>query len=339
MEAFRGTRLRVGKQPPPAGLTRKMQRRLKQGRRWVIATLACGAVSGVQRVPYPVLRAFCRWVVAPFLRLRYQTEARKNLRAVLGDKLDEAQITTILRDMFRGIAEVGAELAGCLRQGPDFFTARADDSEARERLRAFEAAWPGGFIGVTGHVGNWEIMAMWMDHVSRNGVAGAMAKRNSSRRLNNVVEGVRRQLGIQPIYQDEPLSKVVHLLRDNKIIGMLPDQDVFSAEGIFVDFMGRPAYTPLGPARLAWTAKVPICVALCKRETDGRFKIVVHDPIYPDRSRPKGEELARITREWSRLVEEFILSYPEQWAWFHDRWKTTPERLEARGRTRLAFEG
>ena len=340
MEAFRGTRGRVGKRAPPIGLIRKCHRRLKEGRRWVFGSVAAVAVWGISKVPYPLLRAFCRWIVAPGLRLRFGAQARSNLQAVLGHKLDEAQITTILRDMFRGVAMLAAEIAGCLGQGPEFFFSRVDDTEARDKLRAFEAAWPGGFLTVSGHVGNWEILAIWIAKVTRNGLGGPLAKRNSNHRLNRVIEGVRKRLGlgIEPIYQDQHLSKVVHLLRNNKIIGLLPDQDVFRAEGVFVDFMGRPAYTPLGPARLAWTAKVPICVIICKREANGRFKMIVNDPIYPDRSRPKGQELARLTREWSRILEEFILAHPEQWAWFHDRWKTTPEKLRAQGRTRLAFE-
>jgi KDO2-lipid IV(A) lauroyltransferase len=152
------------------------------------------------------------------------------------------------------------------------------------------------------------------------------------------VEGVRRRLGIESIYPDDPPGKAIHLLRDKKIIGLLPDQDVFGAEGVFVDFMGRPAYTPLGPARLAWAARVPIYVAFCKRDDDGRFTIVANDPIFPDRSRPKAEELARLTQLWSRHVESFIMDHPEQWAWLHNRWKTTPEKLEAQGRARLTFE-
>ena len=36
-------------------------------------------------------------------------------------------------------------------------------------------------------------------------------------------------------------------------------------------------------------------------------------------------------------MEEFILANPEQWAWLHNRWKTTPEKLQAEGRARLAF--
>ncbi len=298
-----------------------------------------GVVWAVPKIPYPILRFSCRRLIAPVLRMRFGARARHNLKAVLGHRLDEAQISQVIVEMFRGMAEVGAEVAGCMAQGPRFFLERIDEEEALGSLHAFEEAWPGGFLGVTGHVGNWEIMAMWMAHASRNGVGAVMAKRNHNPRLNRVMEGVRRRLGMEPIYPDDPPSKSVHLLKDKKIIGLLPDQDVSSAGGVFVDFMGRPAYTPLGPARLAWAARVPIYVMFCKREAGGRFRIVPTDPIYPDRSRPKGEELARLTQQWSRQVEEIILAHPEQWVWLHNRWKTTPEKLVAQGRSPMALEG
>jgi len=328
----------VGKRPSERpGFLRRFQRRLKNSRRWIFGTVVAVAVWVVPKVPYPILRSLCRRLIAPWLRMRFQARARHNLKTVLGHRLDDAQISQVTFAMFGGLAQIGAEVAACMAQGPDFLRDRIDDEEALEKLRAFEEAWPGGFLGVTAHVGNWEVMAMWMAQVSRNGVGGAMAKRYGNSRLNRVVEGVRRRLGIEPIYPDDPPGKAIHLLRDKKIVGLLPDQDMFGAEGIFVDFMGRTAYTPLGPARLAWAARAPIYVGFCKRETDGRFKILTYDPIFPDRSRPKGEELARLTREWSRLVEEFILANPEQWAWLHNRWKTTPEKLKAEGRARLTF--
>jgi KDO2-lipid IV(A) lauroyltransferase len=95
--------------------------------------------------------------------------------------------------------------------------------------------------------------------------------------------------------------------------------------------MGRPAYTPLGPARLAWAANAPIVVFALIRSGD-RFEVVIEDPIWPDRSRRKADELVRLTQEWSRRIEAHIRTWPGQWPWFHDRWKTTPELLASKGR-------
>ena len=82
------------------------------------------------------------------------------------------------------------------------------------------------------------------------------------------------------------------------------------------------------------SSDLPIVVGAVFRQGD-RYRVQINDPIYPDRSRPKKEEVLRLTVEWSRQLEEMIAAHPEQWFWFHDRWKTTPELLEAKNRQRL----
>jgi lauroyl/myristoyl acyltransferase len=70
-----------------------------------------------------------------------------------------------------------------------------------------------------------------------------------------------------------------------------------------------------------------------------RFWVQVNPPIFPDRTRPKEEEVLRITREWSRQIEQLVREHPEQWPWFHDRWRTTPDSLAARDRRTLQLGG
>jgi KDO2-lipid IV(A) lauroyltransferase len=109
----------------------------------------------------------------------------------------------------------------------------------------------------------------------------------------------------------------------------VPDQDIEEVGGVFVDFFGRPAYTPIGPARLALATGAPIVVTFSKRVGD-QFEAVVNDLIEPDRRAPREEEIVRLTRAWSAQMEAFIAAHPEQWIWFHDRWQTTPQDVARR---------
>ena len=112
----------------------------------------------------------------------------------------------------------------------------------------------------------------------------------------------------------------------------MPDQDVKNLGGIFIPFLGHQAYTPTGPARLALAARVPIVPAVMVRVEPGRFRIEVGAPIQPDRRNDRDAEIERLTRAWSQWIEAAIRRHPEQWAWWHPRWATTPEKLAARGR-------
>jgi lauroyl/myristoyl acyltransferase len=63
---------------------------------------------------------------------------------------------------------------------------------------------------------------------------------------------------------------------------------------------------------------------------------VWHEPILPRADAPdRDAEIRRITLEWTRALEEEIRARPDHWAWFHRRWRTTPESLR-RSRERRA---
>ena len=104
--------------------------------------------------------------------------------------------------------------------------------------------------------------------------------------------------------------------------------------GMFIEFLGRPAYTPVGPARIAIAAKAPILPTILYREGK-RLRVRIFDPIRPDLSLSRDAQIAQLTKAWSSVLEDFIRENPEQWPWIHNRWRTTPEKLEARGRRHL----
>ena len=152
--------------------------------------------------------------------------------------------------------------------------------------------------------------------------------------MNRVIANLRGQHGMNTLYRDDPPAKLIRLLKAGQSFGTAADQDTPSVGGVFIDFLGRPAYTPLGPARLALVANVPLVVGAALRQRD-RFVMQINPPIFPDRSRPRHEEILRLTQEWSRQIEQLIREHPDQWPWFHDRWKTTPESLAAKSRRTL----
>ncbi|MBI3320374.1 MAG: LPS export ABC transporter periplasmic protein LptC, partial [Candidatus Omnitrophica bacterium] len=119
------------------------------------------------------------------------------------------------------------------------------------------------------------------------------------------------------------VKEIARLLRDNRIIGIMPDQDIDSLEGTFVDFFGRPTYTPIGPAALALMTGAPILPCFIVR-TGRRFRIVIEETIPMTRTDDRTQDLLQITQAWSRVVESYLRCYPDQWVWMHRRWKTTP---------------
>ena len=54
------------------------------------------------------------------------------------------------------------------------------------------------------------------------------------------------------------------------------------------------------------------------------YHLVFEDSIEPvvKDGEDKEQAVERITRIWSGVLESYIRTYPEQWVWMHNRWKT-----------------
>jgi KDO2-lipid IV(A) lauroyltransferase len=194
--------------------------------------------------------------------------------------------------------------------------------EGEERLKAALAAGR-GVIFLTGHFGNWELMAAL---VTRRGYpSSVVATPVYDPRLDRLLVDARARHGVHTISRGSP-SAARHLLsglRRNAILGMLIDQDT-DVDGVFVPFFGRPACTRDGPARLAMRTGAPVFPVFIERiGSSARHRVRVQPPLelVPEGSDPEAAVLENVTR-MSAVVEAAIRRNPDQWIWTHRRWKT-----------------
>ncbi|MDB4950432.1 MAG: KDO2-lipid lauroyltransferase [Gemmatimonadetes bacterium] len=185
-----------------------------------------------------------------------------------------------------------------------------------------------GVILVTGHYGNWEIAAATV--ASRGVPIGAIVRRQGNRLVDARLNDLRRRLGVETIYQSEAPSRVPRLLRRNGVVGIVGDQDARRA-GVFVPFFGRPASTHRGPALFALKlgAAVFSCVARRQAGADVRYD-VIGERVPVARTDDLDADVRTLTAELAARLEAQVRVAPEQYFWFHRRWKTKPPReLEA----------
>lgn len=318
----------MGQEPEVAreGLGKRLRRSFKTARRWCIAQAARFGIFAMGSLPFSITRRVFPALTGLFAR----PMIRRKVHAHLDHAYDSAMSTAdknavtkqIARNMGLVVAEVLALDRGKLPEGYlDLEQALATVGDTVEGEH--------GFIALTGHLGNWEFLG-WLLH-SRwpDRTAAVIAKRNTNPFLNSMIEKTRQRLGMVTIYQDDSPRKSLRFLREGKIIGTVPDQDIPRIAGTFVPFFGKPAYTPTGPAALAYLAGVPICCGFTKRTATG-LELVCPPPIWPNCDAPKEAEIERMTALWTAQLEAQIREQPADWMWFHERWRTTPERLEAR---------
>lgn len=177
-----------------------------------------------------------------------------------------------------------------------------------------------GVLILSAHIGSWEVLASWLG-IKLGRPFHAIGRRMNYGQYNDVLVETRRRSGVETVYQDESPRKALGVLRENKALGILADQDIAQLDGVFVDFFSRPAYTPTAPvalARASGAGLVPVLVTWAGR----RHHVHVLPEIELVRTKDRKADAVENTQRWSDAIEGVIRQYPGQWAWFHLRWRT-----------------
>jgi len=168
-----------------------------------------------------------------------------------------------------------------------------------------------GVLLLTAHFGNWELLGAAL--AAHGYKVNAIVRELRVKRLDRIVNSLRSAVGFRPFPRERGLKSALLSLKRNQILALLADIDTRS-EGVFVDFFGRPAYTPVGPVLISMKTGAPIVPAFIAREGK-RHRIFIGEPV-----RPTGDVRAD-TQRLTGMVEGFIRRYPHQWIWMHRRWR------------------
>jgi KDO2-lipid IV(A) lauroyltransferase len=183
-----------------------------------------------------------------------------------------------------------------------------------------------GMVYVTGHVGNWELMAR---RVAAAGIPNAViAKAGHDPAVNALMGSLRAEGGVTTLWREDPGTgrAMIRTFKEGKALGLLIDQDT-RVQGFFVPFFGRPAFTPRAAGDLALRFRAPVVVAWSRRRGDrpgdGHEVCVVEVP-YDAQAADREAESLRLTAACTALLEGAIRERPEEWVWMHQRWKRRP---------------
>jgi KDO2-lipid IV(A) lauroyltransferase len=173
-----------------------------------------------------------------------------------------------------------------------------------------------GILIVSAHFGNWERFAQYARTQGKQ--IYAVARDADDAKVQSDVSRLRELTGLQIISRGNAARTLISLLRENKIVALLPDQN--SSE-TFIKFFGLPTGTVLGPATISLRTGAPLIPAFCARTGPGKYKTHIFPPLEPvEGIENKAEAL---TQAMNDAIEKIIRMYPEQWLWLHDRWKSS----------------
>jgi KDO2-lipid IV(A) lauroyltransferase len=180
-----------------------------------------------------------------------------------------------------------------------------------------------GLLVFSAHFGNWEWLPLILHTRFKKNIF-SVARPMDNPLIEGKVRNFREAMGSIVIYKKNSLRHILAKLADNEIVCLLIDQNAVPREGVFVDFFGRKASTITSVAQLHLKKNIPVLPAFLHYE--GREIVLEIQPeIKLPRSGNEHDDLLALTQHMTGLIEGQIRRFPEQWLWFHDRWKTRPK--------------
>lgn len=247
--------------------------------------------------------------------LRDRKAAEENLRAIFPDK-PAREIRRIRIRMFRNFAKYLV----------DFFRfSRLDQDYIKKNIRIENLnyldqglAKGKGIIVVTAHLGNWELGGVV---VALSGYPfWAVALPHAHPKVNNFFNSQRQSRGMRVIPLGRAVRQSLKVLRDNQILALVGDRD-FSEKGIALDFFGRTAVFPEGPAALSLKTGAQIIPGFMLRNEDDSFTLVFEKPLASPDAGESSFNAVELTRQYKDIFESYIRRYPQQWYVFRRFWK------------------
>lgn len=276
-------------------------------------------------LPFPALlgifRALAAACHASGIRRRV---VRENLRAAFGKEAGDPELARIERDCYAEYGRIVSEIVAS-----DRLLRRKEERFRAIGLPVLEEAVRGGkgLLVLTGHLGNFIVVGHFLRNLGFP--MTFVAKRLANEYMNREVEAVYGRHGstIIPVrgFKNDPQGgiRLYRCLKRGDIVVVLVDQDA-GPDGYISTFFGLPTSLPSGPARFAFRSGAPVTTGFATRE-EGRIRVEIQ-PIIDYSSAGSPEESERlILDEYSRRLEEKVRKAPEQYFWFHKKWKSVPE--------------
>lgn len=243
-----------------------------------------------------------------------------NLNLAFGDSLPQGEKNRILNRAYDNFAFVILNAARLIWTPKEKYIAkfRVHNENLISDLIA-----KGNFVFITAHYGDWEGTARYVAHKHKEISLSVVGRLTQFDSVNNLMEKSRQKFGSHFLDRRGVGRKLVALLKDKKnVIGLVIDQNMALGEGIWVKFFGKEVSHTAAAATLARKYKIPIICAYMRLNADYSlydlyFEKVCDAMITSD---SKADILA-MTQAQSDFTEKIIREKPDEWFWFHKRFK------------------
>ena len=293
-----------------------MLQRLQYAPAWIIIKL-------VGILPRPLARAVAIFFaqIIYLLHFRLRRVGLRNLALAFPEK-SKSERARILRGEFTSLGRQLAEVC----HFPKYTLENVNQVIVYDGFENYERAYARGkgVLFLTAHFGGWELSAF--SHSMHGHWMHVVMRPMDNLYLDRLIRSYRTMHGNTTVDKDDFIRGLLAAMKKGEVVGILMDTNMTPPQGIFVDFFGIPACTASGLARIALRTDAAVVPTFTIWDPVLRKYRLRFDPAV-DLIRTDDNEADIITNTqlFTKIIEDYVRRYPDQWLWVHRRWKTRPD--------------
>ncbi len=293
-----------------------MRQRLEYALAWLLIKI-------IGTLPRPLARTAAivlGWMIY-VVHIRLRQVGMRNLALAFPEKTRHEH-ARILRGVFTSLGRQLAEL--CLF--PKYTKENVNQVVVYDGFENFERALARGkgVLFLTAHLGAWELSAF--AHSLHGHPLKIVMRPLDNVYLDRLSRRYRTMHGNSTVDKDDFVRGLLSAMRSGETVGILMDTNMTPPQGVFVDFFGIPACTASGLARIALRTDAAVVPGFTIWDPVLRKYRLRFDPaVSLVRTGNDDADAVANTALFTKIIEDYVRHYPDQWLWVHRRWKTRPE--------------
>ena len=173
-------------------------------------------------------------------------------------------------------------------------------------------------IVTTAHFGQWEIFGLAV--AAHFGPSSVLGRKLDSSVMDKILRANRAQFDVELIDKDGGAKDILKALKARRIVGILVDQNTAPKDGIKMQFFGKDVLHTPAASVLAQKTNALIINAFIYQKGENLNEICFEQPI--DISTfDKEDAVQKATQMQCSACEEMVRARPEEYFWFHQRFK------------------
>ena len=257
--------------------------------------------------------------IAFYLLKRYRERVIENLTIAFGKEKDLNEIEILAKEAFFHFTLTPLETISLIAVPFGRFILNIN-MKGKEYLDA-ALAQGNGVVALGAHLGSFTLLGTRL--AAEGYPFNVIINEGNFPRFMKRLMAYQRRVG-QKFFPPKPattaVKKSLNCLHRNEILYLIADEQQRRG-GVPTPFFDQIAFTPSGPAILSLKTGAPILPMFVLREDGVPRTLLIGQPIAIERSSNMPKDIETLTIKFTKVIEDMVRQYPNQWAWLNRRWK------------------